>query len=359
VTRLEVLRGIVGGRPLAGPETVHLDVTNGCNAACVTCWDHSPLLAAPRPPAWKRQRVDPAAIEALLAELDALGGLRQVILSGQGEPLTHPEIDRLAAAVKARGLRLTIITNLLAADPERILALAADQLLVGIHAASAPAYLAFHPGWRAADWDRLHAALGRLAAAGRPGKHVHVICAPNAHELPDMVRLAGRYRAAEVGFKLAGLAGGTEACRVTAAQRRRLAEELVPAAARVAAELGVATNLDVFARQLAAGGAATAPIRDVGCFMGYVYTRVLVDGTVLYCCDAEVAVGTLAGGARFADLWTGPAWTALRARFRRGDYLPGCDRCGKLAQNVKLRRRLADAYGEAVLGEVTGRGTTP
>ena len=36
-------------RRSTGPRTVHFDVTNACNAACITCWDHSPLLATPAP----------------------------------------------------------------------------------------------------------------------------------------------------------------------------------------------------------------------------------------------------------------------------------------------------------------------
>jgi MoaA/NifB/PqqE/SkfB family radical SAM enzyme len=348
------LSGLAAGQVLAGPETIHIDVTNGCNTNCITCWDHSPLLRAPHSPAWKRKRVEVAAVEALLDDVIGLGGLRAVILSGMGDPFTHPEIYRLIEAVKSRRLHLTIITNLIPADAERVVALDVDQLLIGIHAASESAYRAFHPSFQSDEWSRLHAMLDRFAAAGRRYKHVHVICQANAGELVDMVRLADRTLAAQVNFKLASLKDGTEACMITAAQRRRLIDELVPAAATEAAELGVATNLDVFARQLAAGGAATAPIAEIGCFMGYVYSRILVDGTVLYCCNTEVVVGSLAG-ARFSELWNGAAWNGLRARMRRGDYLDSCDQCGKIAQNVKLARRFASTYGEARLREVTGR----
>ena len=44
-----------------------------------------------------------------------------VVISGMGDPFTHPEIYALIEAVKSRGLSLTIITNLIPADPERIL----------------------------------------------------------------------------------------------------------------------------------------------------------------------------------------------------------------------------------------------
>ena len=349
------LAGIDAGHPLTGPETLHLDVTNGCNTNCITCWDHSPLLLAPRSSAWKRARVEVPAVESLLDDVLGLGGLRAVIVSGMGEPFTHPDIYRILEAVKARGLHLTVITNLIPADPERVLALGVDQLLIGIHAASEGAYRAFHPSFQSDEWEVLHRMLARFQAAGRRYKHVQVICRTNAFELAEMVRLAHRYDAAQLNFKLAGLKEGTEATRITEDQRERLRAEGIPAAGALAVELGVATNLGVFAEQLAAGGEATAEIREVGCFMGYVYARVLVDGTVLYCCNTDVRVGTLAQGARFSELWNGPAWSALRARLRRGDYFASCDQCGKLNQNVKLAERFADAYGEARLLAVTGR----
>ncbi len=348
------LDALAAGRVDLGPETVHVDITNACNTNCITCWDHSPLLDVARPAAWKQKRATPAAVEALLDDVASLGGLRAIIVSGMGDPMVHPRVYDILGAVKRRGLHLTIITNLIPADPERLLALEVDQLLIGIHGATEEAYRAFHPSFRGDEWRQLHAMLGRFAAAGRRYKHVHVICAPNAGELSGMVRLGDRYRAAQVTFKLAGLHSGTEAARITEAQRAHLGEVGVPAAAALARELGVATNLDVFARQLDAGGEATAPIAEVGCFQGHYYARVLVDGTVLYCCNTDVRVGSLAE-ARFSELWRGEAWSALRQRMRRGEYFASCGQCGKFNQNVALARRFEARHGRARLLAVTGR----
>ncbi|MBM4357442.1 MAG: radical SAM protein [Deltaproteobacteria bacterium] len=350
-----VLEGILAGRPLAGPATVHIDITNSCNTNCITCWDHSPHLDTARSAEWKRQRVERSTFEALLDDLTSLGGLRAIVLSGMGEPFTHPDVYDFIAAVKRRGLHLTIITNLVAADAERVIELDVDQLLVGIHGATEASYLAFHPSFRRAEWERLLAMLEAFRVAGRRFKQVQVVSAVNADELVEMVRFAARTSAAQVNFKLASLRDGTEATRVTDSQRRRLVKELVPGARRVAEELCVTTNLDVFEGQLAAGGARTAAIASVGCFMGFAYARVLVDGTVLYCCNTEVRVGSLTAGTRFSELWGGDAWQALRERFRRGDYLASCGQCGKLNQNVKLAERFERRYGRAKLCEVTGR----
>jgi len=345
-----------GGLPL-GPASVHIDVTNACNIDCVTCWDHSPHLATARPIAWKRQRVDPRWFAALLEDIDSLGGLEAVIVSGMGEPFTHPQIYELLAAVKNRGLHLTVITNLLAADPERILELEVDCLLLGLHAASERAYLDFHPSWSPRHWQQLQATLTHFHARGRRGdKHVHVICRHNADELVAMIEQAARLEAARVNFKLASLRAGTEVVGIDETQRRELCEIDVPAARERAHELGVRHNLDAFTKQLGAGGRATAPIADVGCFMGQLYSRVTVDGTVLYCCNTDVVVGRLADEPRFSALWRGPSWSGLRARMQAGHYFASCDQCGKFNQNLTWSERVREHHGEARWLELTGRG---
>ena len=348
------LLGLDAGTPLVGPRSIHIDVTNACNTNCVTCWDHSPHLDEPRSAAWKRQRVSVEQVERLLDDARSLSALEAVVISGMGGPFTHPEIYALIEAVKSRGLSLTIITNLIPADPERILALEVDQLLIGIHAASEEAYRAFHPSFRSDEWERLHAMLARFQAAGRRYKHVQVICRENAHELVGMIELAARYEAERVNFKLAGLKHGTEAVRITDEQRRRLVEDDVSRAWQLADRLGVRHNLEVFGEQLAAGGAATAPIEEIGCFMGYVYARILVDGTVLFCCNTDVVVGNLSE-ASFSQLWRGRAWQALRERMSQGDYFASCSQCGKLNQNVKLARRFEARFGRERYLQVTGQ----
>ena len=97
------------------------------------------------------------------------------------------------------------------------------------------------------------------------------------------------------------------------------------------------------------------PIGEIGCFMGYVYTRITVDLDVLYCCNTEVKVGSLRD-AGFADLWRGEAWQAMRDRLRRGDWFPGCARCGKLEQNAAWSRRYRERFGDDAWRAVIGGG---
>ena len=349
------LLGLQQNEVLLGPETVHIDITNSCNTNCITCWDHSPHLRLAPSAAWKRQRADLQAVKDLLDDVQSLGGLKAIVLSGMGEPFTHPQAEEMIADIKERGLHLTIITNLIAAPVERIVELEVDQLLIGVQGASQASYEAFHPnfaGGRA--WEVLLEKLDFLHSRGRGYKHVQVICRPNAHELPAMVELAARYGATQLNFKLASLKEGTEAVEITAEQRQWLLQEGVPQARQRAEQLGLSSNLEVFALQLSAGPGKTAPIAEVGCFMGHYYARVLVDGSVLYCCNVEVRVGSLRE-QRFSQLWLGEAWQRLRQQLRQGEYFESCQQCGKFNQNVKIGQRFARHFGDDRLRAITGR----
>ena len=199
--------------------------------------------------------------------------------------------------------------------------------------------------------------LRRLASTRSKVRHVQVINRDTAPEFVAMVPFGALFKADRINFKLASLAGGTETCRITEAQRAELITEAVPKARALAAQLGVATNLDLFAAQLAANeddDSATTPMDDIGCFQGYVYTRITASGDVLYCCNTEVRVGSLAD-APFAELWRGETWQALRDRFRRGDYMAGCERCGKFEQNVKLSQQVRAELGDEAWRAATGQ----
>lgn len=348
------LRGVAEGRVLTGPQTVHVDVANGCNTNCVTCWDHSPLLDEPRASAWKKKRVTFEDFSGLAADLAGMRSVEAVILSGMGDPFVNPDIYRMIELCKRHGWHVTVLTNALLANPARLLELDVDMLLISVNGVSPESYTAFHPNLSARDFEHLRSLLDTFARRGKRFKHVQVINRDTAREVPEMVRFAARYRAAHVTYKLASLGKGTEACAIDEAQRARLSGEWIPEAQAEAARLGVETNLEVFSAQLRAGGLATAPIKEVGCFMGWTYARVTVEGKVLFCCSTEVEVGNLAEG-KFSEHWFGGRWNETRERLMRGHYFPGCAQCGKLNQNVKIGRKVREKLGAPLYFARTGR----
>lgn len=356
--RAQILKGIEQGTPLCGPSTVHIDITNACNAACVTCWDHSPLLNVGRGMDWKRRKLSLADFRKIVSQLSAMESVQSLIISGMGDPLTHSDVYEMIALAREQGWHITLLSNLLAADIESLAKSHVDQILVGVHGATPATYAAFHPGWTEQHFSTLCQHLRTLSGAGIVCRHVQVINRDNAEQLSAMTRFGHRFGADRVNFKLASLYAGTEACGIEASQRDWLLREGIAQAQELALKLGVQTNLPLFTSQVQATlehERATTTIEEVGCFMGFVYTRITVDQEVLFCCNTEIGVGSLAE-TDFASLWAGEAWQALRDQFRGGQYVKGCDKCGKFEQNLKWSQRYRDEYGEAAYLLVTGRG---
>ncbi len=347
-------QGIAQGEVLAGPQTVHFDLANGCNTNCVTCWDHSPLLDTERTTEWKRLKVDGQTFRRVANDLAAMESVEAVILSGMGDPFVNADIYEFIAVSKAHGWHVTVLTNALLADAEKVLALETDMLLISVNGVSPQSYTAFHPNLDALDFRRLLKLLATFAKAGRRFKQVQVINRDTAPEVVEMVRFAANYNAAHITYKLASLGHGTETCAITETQRQQLLNELIPAAREEAARLSVATNLDVFQRQVAAGGLATAPIEEIGCFMGWYYARITVEGRILLCCSTEVEVGHLSRGP-FSAQWYGAQWNEQRARLMRGEYFAGCAQCGKLNQNIKIGEKVREQLGAPIYLLRTGQ----
>jgi len=383
--RRDRIAGLLENRPRVGPQTVHFDLANACNTRCVTCWHHSPhLLAAHRPSAaWKREVLPLERFVAALDELVGLGGLENVILSGMGDPTLNDALYDMVAHAADRGLHVTIITNGLRLDVARLMAAvgvvsksenldgrdispgegrpdpnARLDLLFSVCGVTPKTWQDFHAHPRPNGFEEMLTRLGELRAFGFRPKHVEVICAANFHELPAMVEFAHEHGAKSVSFKLASLAHGTEAAALSPAEKEALRDALVPLAMARAHELGVETDLAAFARQIHPGSERTAPIEEIGCFMGFLYARVSVLGEVLFCCNTQVPVGHL-NEAGLGELWRGPLWQERRDAVRSGRYFSGCDQCGKLKQNLKWSERLARELPPSIFAGLLGRAIPP
>jgi len=331
--------GMKTGSVYTGPQTVHIDITNACNTNCVTCWDHSPSLKTPRSQDWKKQQMSWEMFDALTQDIARMNSVKAVILSGMGEPFLNPYIYQMIAQCKEYGWHTTVLTNSLKCDPGRVLASDVDMLLISVNGVTPKSYTAFHPNLTPKDFERLCEILGEFASAGKRFKQVQVIISENYQELVEMVKFAHNYQASQITFKLASLGEGTEIWTISNKQREELLTLLIPLAKNMAKKLEVKTNLDVFEQQVAIGSLATAPIESIGCYMGWVYSRITVDGTILYCCSKEVVVGSLTE-APFSQHWYGKKWQELRERLRSGNYFNSCYQCGKLNQNFKWKQRV-------------------
>ncbi|MBB6052542.1 radical SAM protein [Armatimonas rosea] len=327
-TRLNLL-------PTLGPQSVSIVLTNACNLRCLTCWSYSPLRKELPMAEWRRKRLGRELLGPLFAELAGLGTER-VIFTGGGDPLAHPECLEVFADAKSAGLKVTLISNLtLVRDRVRFLALGLNTILANFSCADPETYVAFHPGRSAADFHVLIALLRQVVAAGTQLKLVFVVCAVNCHVLAKALTLA-KALGASVQFKLMSATDETQSLVLSEPQRSALVAQRPELEA-----IGASANLDAFYTELSGSAPDRFPIDEVGCFAGHWYARVDGDANVRFCCNpsSELTLGNL-NAASFTELWRSQAWHALRTRLRSGDFLPGCERCGKFDLNLKVKKQL-------------------
>ncbi len=98
------------------PVLVHLIPMRRCNLACSYCNEYDAVSK-------------PVPTDVMLARIDKLAALGSAVLTfSGGEPMMHPDLDKLVARARARGAFVTLITNGYYLSQERIEKLNASGL---------------------------------------------------------------------------------------------------------------------------------------------------------------------------------------------------------------------------------------
>jgi MoaA/NifB/PqqE/SkfB family radical SAM enzyme len=139
-----------------------------------------------------------------------------------------------------------------------------------------------------------------------------VINSKNYFEIADMIEVTHEVGAQEAQFVHAVLHDGTSDLALNEAQYQAFHESL-PAARERAAARGVRNNLGT----LTASTPPYMPSQMVGptvvpCYVGWYYTTILGNGSVMPCCQCASPVGHLTKERRFADVWASPEYAEFR-----------------------------------------------
>src|SRR5579864_6699123 len=99
---------IKGGLFKSHPIMAHIIPIRRCNLSCTYCNEYDDFSK-------------PVPTETMIARIDQLADLGTVVvtLSG-GEPLLHPDLDEIIAAMRRRGLIASMITNGYLLTPDRV-----------------------------------------------------------------------------------------------------------------------------------------------------------------------------------------------------------------------------------------------
>jgi tungsten cofactor oxidoreducase radical SAM maturase len=175
---------------------LYVEPTTVCNLHCRTCirnvWDdpeaHMPL----------------STYRQLLEQTAALPDLERIVLSGFGEPLTHPDILEMVRLARERGLAVTLGSNGLLLDravSAELVSLGIDRLILSLDGAQADTYARV----RDADIARVLANIRALNDVKHEKGSLYpalgiefVALQSNVAELAELTALAPRLGAARV-----------------------------------------------------------------------------------------------------------------------------------------------------------------
>jgi MoaA/NifB/PqqE/SkfB family radical SAM enzyme len=90
------------------PVLAHIIPMRRCNLACAYCNEYDKVS-------------EPVAVETMFRRIDHLASLgTTIVTTSGGEPLLHPELDRIIARIRRHGMIAGLITNGYLLTPERI-----------------------------------------------------------------------------------------------------------------------------------------------------------------------------------------------------------------------------------------------
>ncbi len=316
-----------------GPRTFHLDVANSCNENCAYCWFHSPSSedrsdADQFGPEWKRTHIDYFDAVRIIDDLERMETREDILLTGKGEPLTHPRCLDIIDYIKSKDMHVTLFSNgmlLNRQNLDRMHAAGLDMLYVSLSSASYGSYEALHPGHEGAELDVVRQNLEYLRELKQKSGSqlprvvmVDVVNHENASELAEFARLAVevkaqflRYQLIHVQYynkKLMLTAEDIEAVRKGLDEARALAEP---------AGIQIMDNIDLQLRSLdpATGSWGRNELPVEGCLAGWYFSRSWADGNVSFCCSPKPIARVQDVG--FEQLWKGATYGYYRSAGKR------------------------------------------
>ena len=364
--------GLTGGRAPYGPLRAQIGISDPCNHRCVFCWDHPPddrespdtadRFAGTRPGVMSLQQ-----FKEIVDDLYVMG-TRRIDLIGRGEPLTNRHALDMIRYARERDMQLMMVTNgsRLSERIARELVEAPLELIhVSLNAGTPETYPNIHVTETPENYLKVKKNLrflsDRKIAAGSDLPYLSltfVINSKNYFEIAEMIEVTHEVGAQEAQFVHAVLHDGTSDLALNEAQYQAFHESL-PAARERAAALGVRNNLGT----LIASTPPYMPSQMVGptvvpCYVGWYYTTILGNGSVMPCCQCASPVGHLTKERRFADVWASPEYaefrTAAKSLPEKSDRLMTCecDNCSLRPRNLAIHNFLHPLNPIKVGGEV-------
>lgn len=347
--QVKLLKGLLDGQAAhTGPFYVDVDLTRRCNLHCLGCPTHSSVTRR-LPPGDRTVSDAPFDLVQQLGKALERLGTTHIYLKGQGEPLLYPHMFDTISTFKQAGCRVELYTNgtlIDAATTAQLLHSGLDVLRVSLWANNEQEYERLYPGtptrtfYRVLEGVKLVTDLKTERNATRP---VVILTAPlnrhNYRSIDQRIQLAHGLGCDGVAFDIYRDWDEFTSAALSAPDIQVLCQDLRKAKVRLES-LSLGHNIDQLLLQYRLGQTAN---RVTPCYVGWFYTRMRIDGTIVPCPPCALSMGNLAE-APFEAIWNGAPYRSfrLKASTRQGlASLSGscdCKYCCHARDNLRVHR---------------------
>lgn len=356
--KFKIAAGIIARRVFTGPLEVAIDITNRCSTGCITCWFYSPLIKEKVSEEWLKKQM---SLELFMRIVDELKGLevKRLMIGADGDPFMHPQIiEILEYATKAKFKVATSTCGLYFNEENlrRLFDSGLDELNISILAATPQTYCSMHPRQKAESFEKIKQSILKLSEWKKQEKKklpfirlINVICNLNYFEADKMISLAKETGVDLVDFKRLATIPSTESLLLNINQVKELDENLGRALEHARLS-GIANNIKEFRSRavdgLTSGDYTLKLYSQIPCYIGWIYARVLSDGSVVPCCGCwNYRIGDL-NQHSFKEIWHSKEYYTFRKKsikIKKDDSITkecACQSCVHSGMNLGIYRRM-------------------
>jgi len=311
ISEIKMVMGILdGSEAFTGPLSVQIDLTNKCNNNCIGCWCNSPLLGnKAMDPETKKRELPFKLVKKLIDELDKIC-VRELYLTGGGEPFMHSKVMDIIEYIKNKGIGCDMSTNFTLISKgraEKLVGLGVDHMNISMWAGTAKSYVKTHPNKKEGDFYRMRdmliclAELKKKKNKKKPIINIYnVISNLNYNEIKEMIDFAFLVNADSVDFTMMDpVEGRTEILLLNEEQRCKLIKEINKVRNYVDkknAEFGVklkVNSLEQFLRRVSnekskEGKYDSNIVDTIPCYAGWTFARIMANGDILSCLKSHL-----------------------------------------------------------------------
>jgi len=314
IQKSKILVGIILKRPITGPYSVHIDLTNRCNNDCIACWSYSPLVKGKTMSKELMQKELPYKLVIKLIDDLAKTGAREIYFTGGGEPFMHPKIIDIMQYVKKKNMKCDMSTNLTLLTRkkiEKIVDAKVDHINCSIWAGSPKIYAKCHPNKNEKMFHQIKKSLMYFHEyKEKTGKKkpiitlYNVISSYNYKDILNMVESAYEVKAEAVEFTPADIVPRLTDKIILDKKQKKQALELIDKAVQKTKYFEkkynhrlIFRNLATFRRRLSEdknGLYDRSVIGKIPCYAGFNFLRILADGSVNSCLkSSRIPIGNI------------------------------------------------------------------